>query len=181
MRRTLARVLLGYDPVPEGPAAAPVAPTRAETVLFLIAGLSFVAGVIHIGASIDHAQEFLLYTPVFALFAAFQIGWALLVTRRCSRRVLVLGIALNAAIVLLWVASRTVGVPIAPVPWGPEPVGAADLLAAVAESAIVLGTACVLRSPGSRFAQRALAWLAPVLLGVLFLSVMYGVTGGHAG
>jgi hypothetical protein len=181
MRRTLARVLLGYDPVRARPGAAPVAATPAETVLFLIAGLSFVAGVIHIGASIDHAQEFLLYTPVFALFAAFQVGWALVVTRRSSPRVLVLGIALNAAVVLLWVASRTVGVPIAPVPWVPEPVGAADLLATVAESAIVLGTACVLRSPGSRFAQRALAWLAPVLLGVLFLSVMYGVTGGHAG
>jgi hypothetical protein len=35
--------------------------------------------------------------------------------------------------------------------------------------------------PRSGFAQRALAWLAPVLLGVLFLSVIYGVAGGHAG
>lgn len=153
----------------------------AATVIALMAGVSFVAGLIHIRASIDHADEFLLYTPVFALLAALQIGWAVWVTRASSRRVLLCGGALNLAIIGLWVASRTIGVPIAEQPWVPEAVGAPDLMATVAESVIVLGTACMLMALQSPVAQRVLARLAPVLLVVTFLSVLYGLGGGHAG
>ena len=57
----------------------------------MIAGVSFVAGVIHAAASIDHAGEFLLYTPVFAVFAALQMAWTVGVARHPSRRVSILG------------------------------------------------------------------------------------------
>jgi hypothetical protein len=63
----------------------------------------------------------------------------------------------------------------------PEAVGAPDLMATVAESVIVLGTACMLMALQSPFAQRVLTRLAPVLLVVTFLSVLYGLGGGHAG
>ncbi|MDQ6806040.1 MAG: hypothetical protein M3065_13985 [Actinomycetota bacterium] len=150
-------------------------------MLVLIAGVSFVAGLIHIAASIDHYQEFPLYTPVFALMATCQIAWALAIARWCSRRVLIVGVALNVAIIGLWVVSRTVGVPIASRPWAPEEIGAADLMATIAESAIVVGATCVLMSLRSALAQRLLARLAPVLLVVIFLSVTFGVGGRHAG
>jgi hypothetical protein len=177
----LARVLLGPEPGQMETGRPEVGGTPVASVIVLIAGVSFVAGVIHVGASISHAREFPLYTPVFALFAASQMIWAVGVTRRCSRRVLILGGALNLAIAGLWVASRTVGVPIASHPWAPESVGAADLVATVAETMIVIGTGCVLMSPRSPLAQRVLAGMEPLLLAVIFLCVMFGIGGGHAG
>lgn len=181
MTRTLARVLLGPKPgeTETGRPKAGAAPV--ESVIVLIAGVSFVAGVIHISASVDHYREFPLYTPAFALLAAFQIAWAVAMVRNCSRRVLILGVAVNLGIIGLWAASRTVGAPIAPRPWVPEKVGAADVMATVAESVIVIAAACVLMSLRSTFAQRVLARLAPVLLAVIFLCVTFGVGAGHAG
>jgi hypothetical protein len=181
MTRTLVRALLGPQPGQMGKGRPDVGATQVESVAFLIAGVSFVAGVIHIAASIDHYREFPLYTPVFALIAAFQIAWAVTITRRCSRRVLILGVAVNLAIIGLWVASRTVGVPIASRPWVPEAIGTADVMATLAESVIVAGAMCVLMSLRSRFAQRALTRLAPVLLAVIFVSVTFGLGAGHAG
>jgi hypothetical protein len=181
MTRTLARVLLGPEPGQTGTARSQSDGTQAESAIVLIAGVSFVAGLIHVAASIDHAREFLLYTLVFAMLAAFQIAWAIAVTRRCSRPVLIGAVAFNLAIIGLWVASRTVGVPIAPHPWVPEAVGAADVLATVAEIVIVIGAASVLMSPRSPFAQRALARLVPLSLAVILLCVMFGISGGHAG
>jgi len=175
MTRTLARVLLGSEP-----AQRETGRTQVETVIVLIAGLSFVAGVIHIAASVDHYREFALYTAVFALIAGFQIAWAVTITRGCSRRVLILGVAFNIGMVALWAASRTVGVPIAPRPWVPEEVGAADVMATVAEIVIVVGTSCVLMSLRSPLAQRVLSRLAPVMLAVIFLCVTFGA-GHHAG
>jgi hypothetical protein len=54
-------------------------------------------------------------------------------------------------------------------------------MATIAESVIVIGTACVLTSPRSPFAQRVLRRSAPALLAVIFLCVTYGVGAGHAG
>jgi hypothetical protein len=180
MTRKLARVLLGPEPGQAGTGDSETEASRVASVILLLAGVSLVAGMIHIRASIDHAEEFPLYTPVFALLAVFQIAWAGIIARGGSRRMLALGCAVNLGVIGLWVASRTVGVPIAAQPWIPEPVGAPDLMATVAESAIVLVTACVLLSLRSPLAQRNLARLAPLLLGVIFVGVMYGLAGGHA-
>ncbi|MDQ6778919.1 MAG: hypothetical protein M3071_22460 [Actinomycetota bacterium] len=170
------RVLLGSEP-----AHTETGRIQLESVIILIAGVSFVAGVIHIAASIDHYRDFAVYTVVFALIATFQIAWAVTIARGCSRQVLILGAALNFAIIGLWVASRTVGVPIAPRPWVPEDIGAPDLMATVAESVIVIGTTCALMSLQSPFAQRVLARLAPVLLAAILLCVTFGFGAGHAG
>jgi hypothetical protein len=165
MTQKLARALLGPAPGETDASKPRAEASPLASVMVLTAGVSIVAGMIHIRASIDHAQEFLLYTPVFALLAALQIAWAASV--------------LNLAVIGLRVASRTTGVPIAPVPWVPEPVGAPDLMATVAEAVIVIATTCVLMSVRSPLAQHILARLAPVLLAVIFLCVMFGV-GAHA-
>jgi hypothetical protein len=115
------------------------------------------------------------------MLAAFQLGWAALVVLRPSREALIWGAAANGVIVALWVMSRTVGVPVGPQPWVPEPVGAVDAIAA-AECVIVLAASCVVTAVRSAFARRAVARMAPLLVGVLFVSVLYGVGGGgHIG
>jgi hypothetical protein len=153
----------------------------ADAVIPLIAALSAAAGLIHIGASADHAKEFALYVPAFAAIAAFQLGWAIWVAHGAPRRVLAVGIGVNLAVVAVWVMSRTIGVPIAEEAWVPEPVGTADLLATLTELLVVGATACVLLAVRSAIARRAVARLAPVLMAVLLVSVIYGVAGGHGG
>ena len=100
--------------------------TRREVVLRLTAALAVICGVIHIGAGVDHFDEFALYTVVFSGLAVAQIAWAALLVWRPSTAWLTLGCALQVGIVALWVASRTTGVPIAPKAWVPEEIGIAD-------------------------------------------------------
>jgi hypothetical protein len=154
--------------------------TTRETVVLLVAGVTFMCGLIHIGAAVDHFHEFPLYTLVFVVLAAVQFAWAAVILWRPSPRVLLLGCGFNLGVVALWVASRTIGVPIAPRAWVPERVGVADLVETAAELVIVVATLSVVCSPRLAFARRMTAWLVPVLVTVLFLGVLYGV-GAHAG
>jgi hypothetical protein len=154
--------------------------TPTETVVLLVAGLAFVDGLIHIGAAVDHFDEFPLYTLVFATLAAVQIAWAAAIVWRPSRRLLLFGCGFSLAVVALWAASRTVGVPIGPRPWVPEAVGVADMFETAGEIATAAAVLSVVLSSRLPLARLLIARLAPVLMLVLFLSVLYGA-GAHAG
>jgi hypothetical protein len=158
----------------------PASYTTAETVLLLVAAVTCVAGLIHIGAAVDHYGEFPLYTLVFAAMAVIQLTWAAAILRGPSRRVLLFGCAFNVGVIALWAASRTVGVPVAPRAWVPEAVGVADLLATVDELLAVISVASVLMSTRMTIAKGVVERVAPLLLIVLLASVLYGV-GAHAG
>jgi hypothetical protein len=154
--------------------------STAETILLLVAAVTCVAGLIHIGAAVDHFGEFPLYTMAFVAMAIVQLTWAAVILRRPSRRALLFGIVFNVGVIALWAASRTVGVPIAPRPWVPEPVGVADLLATADELVTVIAVWSVLASSRLAIAKGVAERVAPALMTVLLLSVLYGV-GAHAG
>jgi hypothetical protein len=154
--------------------------TASETVVLLVAALSFVDGLIHVGAAVDHFDESLLYAVAFGTIAAAQFGWAAMLVRGPSRRVLLLGCAFNVGVIALWSASRTVGVPFAPRPWVPEPVGVADLLATLGEITTVIAALGVAMFPQWSAAQRVTERIAQPLLAVLFVSALFGVSA-HAG
>jgi hypothetical protein len=158
----------------------PAGYTARETLLLLIAAVAVTGGLIHIGAAVDHFNEVPLYTLVFALLACAQLGWAAMVVRRPSDRVLLFGCAFNFAIIALWLASRTVGVPVAPRAWVPETVGVADLIETVGESFIVIALVSLMLSARHLWARAAERRMPAVLLFVLVISVLYGV-GAHAG
>jgi hypothetical protein len=151
-----------------------------ETVLVLAAAVVFIDGLIHVGAAVDHFAEFPLYTFTFASLATVQIGWSVLLLRRPSPAILLVGCAFTTGVIALWIASRTIGVPIAPRPWVPEGVGIADLIETLGELVTVIAVLCVWLSPGRRGADRAVALIAPALLGALVVTVLFGV-GAHAG
>lgn len=174
------RRLVGLG-VPHAPAEREAATyTTRETVLVLLAAVVFTGGLIHIGAAVDHFQEFPLYTLAFSLLAAVQITWGVLLLRQPSRAVLWLGSAFTIGVIALWVASRTVGVPIAPQAWLPEKIGVADLIETAGELVTVLTALSLAGSPPGRLARIVIDRIAPVLLLVLLLSALYGV-GAHAG
>ncbi len=172
------RVLTGVDPASGDTRPRPY--TNREIVLRLTAALAVVCGLIHVGAAVDHFQEFALYTLVFSGLAAAQATWAALLVWRPTARWLTLGCAMQLGIVALWVVSRTSGVPIAPKAWVPEELGVADVVETVCELITVLGALSVLFAGRWPFARRAMRMLPPILLTALLIGSLLG-TGAHAG
>ena len=85
---------------------------------------------------------------------------------------------MNLAIVLLWLATRTVGLPIGPDPGEVEPAGLHDLLATADELAIVLACSFAL-IVGNR--SRAMGWVAIPLWVLTVASAVLAFPGPHSG
>jgi hypothetical protein len=158
------------------PARAP----RSETYGALGA-LSIVTGVLHAKAMVDHASHYWPFGVCFGLLTCWQTGWGVRAYRaQLSRRALVAGAWVNVAVVLVWLTSRTVGVPIGPWAGEPEALGMIDIMASLDELVIVAMVASLVsatRLPG-------LAWLRgayAVRLGIMLSSASLFATtiGGH--
>ncbi|MGH2655175.1 MAG: hypothetical protein ACRDIZ_00490 [Actinomycetota bacterium] len=176
---------------------APYTPSRTEAVRFLrsplpvaVALASLMAGGIHLGAADVHLEEWPLSSAFFLTAGAAQAAWAALVLDRPRRRLLVAGMAANGLVALVWVASRTTGLPIGPHPWEPEAVGVADALASAFEVVSVVGAAALLggrRTAGGAGApSRSLPPALSASFGVLAATVAAAawaplIAAGHHG
>jgi hypothetical protein len=103
-----------------------------------VALLSGAAGVIHASVIVEHFTESTLFGVFFAVAAAFQLLWAAAILTWPRRYLLGLGAIGNAVIVLIWLASRTVGLPVGPEPWTTEAPTLPDLMATTFECGVVL-------------------------------------------
>src|ERR1700719_4362671 len=79
-----------------------------------LAALSAGAAAIHFAVVFEHFSEYVLYGVFFLIIAWAQAIWAAVVLWRPSRPWLWLGIAGNALIVAVYLASRTTGLPFGP-------------------------------------------------------------------
>ena len=142
------------------------------------AALSAAAGLIHASVIVSHFQEYWLFGVFFVGAALFQFIWGVAVWgRRDDRRLLAVGAAANLAIVVLWAATRTVGLPIGPEPGEIEPAGLHDRFATADEIALV--GAAFLALAGGRAAARA-AWLIPPLWVLAAVSGISAFLGSHS-
>lgn len=132
-------------------ASAPAASCAAAHTWLPVAVVSSAAAAgVHAAAGPAHFREGLLVGGFFALAALGQLGWAAVVMLSGPARGLMrAGLVANAAVVVLWLATRTVGLPGGLV--AVEPVGPWDLAATVWELAVVAGVSLVLGS--ARFAD----------------------------
>jgi hypothetical protein len=120
-------------------------------VSVFLAVLSAVAGGIHGTLAPDHWREHWLFGVFLGTVAGFQIAWALAILARPSRLLLGAGALVNMGVVLTWVVSRTVGIPVGPGAGMPEAPGFEDGLVTVYELAIaVLAFSCAWRRPLTR-------------------------------
>jgi hypothetical protein len=126
--------------------AAGASPRAMEAVALAAAVASGVAGAIHAGAIGPHLGESRLFAAAFAAMAVAQGGWMVLVLVEPSRRRYLAGGGLNGVVVLIWLLSRTVGLPVGPDPGVAEPVGALDAIATLAELLAVLGSLVLVAS-----------------------------------
>jgi hypothetical protein len=116
---------------------------RAASARLALAAASIVAGLIHAVVAPQHLAGSTILGAAFVATATFQVAWAAPLSLQPSRRVLDIGSAVNGAVLVAWIASRTVGLPFGPHAWIAEPVGALDAAAAVFELVIVIGSVLI--------------------------------------
>ena len=111
---------------------APTVPVLA------LALLSAAAAAIHSAVSAEHFEEAFIYGAFFLAASTAQAGWAIVIAYRPNRALLMVGAVGNAATIVLWTLTRTVGLPVGPRPWHPEAIGTLDLISTLLELAIVV-------------------------------------------
>jgi hypothetical protein len=159
----------------------PAARTAQAETYRVLGALSIVTGALHAKALADHAPHYWLFGVFFGILTCWQTGWGVRAYRaRLSRRALVTGAWVNVCVVLVWLISRTVGMPIGPWSGEAEAIGVIDAMASIDELAI----AALVASLVSTAPRPVLAWLRggyAVRLGMMLGSAsLFAITiGGH--
>ena len=152
---------------------------RLRLATYSVASASAGAAAIHFAVSVEHFEEWWGFGLFFVMSAVVQLVWAMLVVTTRSGLLMWLGVVGNAAIVVLWIVTRTVGTLVGPEPATPEPIGLADTVASAFELTIVVAGIWLAWSVGMRPALSSrLAWVVSgvtlVLTSVGLLSVLEG-------
>ena len=148
--------------------------TRAHLIVFAAAVLSAGAAAIHYAVIDVHFEEWWGFGVFFVVSGIAQLAWAIVAGAWPSRPLLWFGVLGNAAIVALWVVTRTAGPLVGPDPHEPEPVGLADVVATAFEVLIVVGAFWLARTGiPHRRTLRVLTWaVAAVTLGLTALALL---------
>ena len=101
------------------------------------------SALIHAAVIPDHLAEWTAAGVFFVVLTVVQVVVAGLLTTRLDRSLLVFAVLLNAGPLLLWLYSRTLGLPFGPTAGIPESIGVADVFACILELA-ALAAACLL-------------------------------------
>jgi hypothetical protein len=162
-------------------ATACSASERATGLVPWLAGLSAAAASIHAAVVQEHLAEFAPFGVFFAVSALSQALWAIAVLGwGPSRALLKWSVLVNGGIVVLWVASRTIGLPLGPGAGTREAIGAIDVLATIYEVALVAGSLLMLRGVRPmRIPARLAPFAAGVTAGALTLLTFLGIAAGH--
>jgi hypothetical protein len=114
--------------------------TVATLTLRAAVALSLLAAAMHLWVVPEHLEEWWGYGAFFVVLAVAQGVYALVLLRRPSRPFLLLGMAGNLAVAILWLVTRTTGIPLlGPHAGEVEGVGALDLACTLGEVGIVAG------------------------------------------
>jgi hypothetical protein len=131
-----------------------------RAVLGGLAMLSVLAAVVHFAVAGSHFQEYWLFGVFLLGVAWLQLGWAAAAFLRPTRLLVSSGAVLNAAVIVVYILTRTVGDLVGPDPGYAEPAGFGDLLCTVAEAVIVAGCLWLLVTRVRRPVRRDQASLA---------------------
>ncbi len=151
---------------------------RRGPLLNLAVVLLLGAAAIHLAVAPGHLEDYRLFGLFFLGAGAVQLLLALGLLVFPARRLLAGAMAVNIGVAALWTLSRTVGLPLGPVPWQPLGVGLSDLLCTAMEIASALLLIVILRRPWpgrGRWWLTALAF-PPSVLPVVALTIV-GVMG----
>ena len=141
----------------------------------LLAALSMAAAVMG-----EHFAEYAAFGVFFSVVAWLQALWAVGLIVLPSRRLLLVGLVGNALVVLVWLLSRTIGLPIGPEAGAPEAAAFVDVLSTILEVGIAAGTAMLVFRGRPRSSVRGPAvWLGlAALVVVLAVATTWSVAAG---
>jgi hypothetical protein len=122
------------------------------------AALSLFAGAIHLAALPEHLGESVWFGAFFLCSGAFQIASGIRMRTRPTPGLATTVALANAAVVGLWVLSRTEGVPVGPAPWVPEGIGLLDAVATVCEIGLVAVAVFMSRKRDAGTAKGSWRW-----------------------
>lgn len=189
LRSQLGGGALAVRAAPPTEGVATIAPRHPATPalglpLALVAGAA--AAGIHAAVAPAHVAEDPLFAVFFLLTALAQLAWVLAVSFRPTLSLLHLGIALNGALIALWVVTRLVGLPLGLLNQ-PHPVGGWDVACVVWELVCIAAALRVVRgsAPGSA-PGTVPGWFEwhPTTRGAVgaaaFAMVLLTVTGAHS-
>ncbi len=135
-------------------------PTYAGVMLYTAALLTLGAAAIHLVVAPPHLRESLPFGVFFLSVGCAEAISAIQLAVRPTRRLALAMAAGSAALVGVWVVSRTVGLPIGPTPGKPEEIGLTDVICSLLEIlSVVLLLALGVRPPQRRIRR---VWLAIV-------------------
>lgn len=170
-----------------GSSLSPERPAAPYLVLpgigLVLTGLAATAGVIHVVAAVEHVGVGLSLGVFFTLVGAGQLLAAWRIHRDPHNQQLLEVVALGSiAVALVWLVSRTTGLPFGPDAGKASSIGAADTIATLYELAFAAIVAAMTWRP-QRDRSR-LAWLSTgmgIRLTFAFLSMtlLVAAIGGH--
>ena len=141
----------------------------------LLAALSLGAGGIHLAMAPIHAPGSTTDAIAFAALGWLQIVLAIGLVLRPTRELLSITLVVNAAVIVGYIISRTVGLPWGESPGEAQPVQGIDLMTTMFEAALVLLAALLLARPnfavgrsGQSFTLEGVAMASAIPLVVLF-------------
>jgi hypothetical protein len=129
-------------------------PSVRRSLVLVLAGLSAGAAVIHLVAAPNHYDEIGDLAAGFLIAAAFQTWWAVACLDGPSRRTLAIGFLGNVAIVVAWLYTRTIGLPVGPFAGSAEPIGLPDGASVVFEMLLVGGIVAMWRNVDLALSRR---------------------------
>jgi hypothetical protein len=132
------------------PARGPRAAVSRSAAVLTAACCCAVAGAVHLSIIKEHFAEAALYGVFFLVLTAAQFTWAAAIALRPSRALLQAGAAASLLVVLLWVATRTIGIPLGPAAGETESLGVRDSVASVAELLVTIAATLACRAPAVR-------------------------------
>lgn len=170
------------------PATSQAGPLTLRAVVVAACSLlSTGAAVIHFAVLGDHWREWWGYGLFFGVAAWLQLAWAAVLVARPSSRLLVIGAVASFAIAVLWLVTRTEGVPAGPAFGETESAAFADALASVFEVVLGLGAFAVVAGPARKLTLgRRVGGIAIVAVGVAVVTLTTAglidasSSGGHS-
>jgi hypothetical protein len=137
----------------------------SKVVGYCVAILSAATAVIHFAVSGAHFQEYWVFGAFMLVVAWLQGLWAAALVIRPSRWLIGGGAILNAAVIAVYLVTRTVGDVVGPTPHSVEPVGFGDGLCTVLEATVVAGCLWLLLSGQDWRVRRVQLFAIPAFTG----------------
>lgn len=128
----------------------------AGTAVYAASALSMAAALIHLWALPEHFAEWWGYGGFILAAALAQGGFGVMILRYPARLLSLAGIMGNLAIVALYLATRTYGVPLGPHAGEVELAGVLDIAATVAELGVILALVTLLEGAHRRMVVNSL-------------------------